>query len=94
MKRAFFVVSASAVVLFAGSPADAAPPEFPHGVGVCVSQVAIRPDFLGLERLGDFVQSVAAPGTQGSGVPAFFDLELRGDGPGGCGQPPGPGHLP
>jgi hypothetical protein len=70
----------------------AGPPENPHGVGVCVSQVAIEPGLVDAARLGDVVRSVAGPGTAGSDVPVFVD-DLRGDGPGGCGAPPGPGHL-
>jgi hypothetical protein len=68
------------------SVAGAAPPEFPHGVGVCVSQVAIEPGLAGADRLGDLVR------TAGGDMPVVLD-DLRGDGPGGCGGPPGPGHL-
>jgi hypothetical protein len=80
------------VGLLTTAPAAAAPPEFPHGVGVCVSQVAIQPALAGADRLGDFVRTVARAGAQGSDVPLLLE-ELRGDGPGGCGAPPGPRHL-
>lgn len=68
------------------SAAGAAPPEFPHGVGVCMSQVAIEPGLAGAERLGDLVRTV------GSDMPVVLQ-DFRGDGSGGCGAPPGPGHI-
>ena len=57
-----------------------------------MSEVAIEPGFLDAVRLGDAVQAVAGPGTPGSDVSVVLD-DFRGDGPGGCGAPPGPGHL-
>lgn len=69
------------------APVSAAPPQNPHGVGVCMSQVAIEPGFVEANNLGEFVSSVAGPDLRG-----LLD-DLRGDGPGGCGAPPGPGHL-
>jgi hypothetical protein len=68
------------------SVAAAAPPEFPHGVGVCLSQVAIEPTLAGADRLGDLASSLRGD------MPVALD-DVRGDGPGGCGAPPGPGHL-
>ena len=96
MKRRFvpalaFAVTGVALVGLA-VPAAAEPPEFPHGVGVCVSQVAIEPGLAGADRLGELVKSVAGPGSPGSDTPLLL-ADLRGDGPGGCGTPPGPGHL-
>jgi hypothetical protein len=89
MTRFTFIV-AGAIVFLAGSPAAiAAPPEFPHGAGVCVSQVAIDPSVVGASRLGEVVSSVAGPGQPGSDVPGLID-SARGDGPSGCGAPPGP----
>lgn len=73
-------------------PAHAAPPEFPHGVGVCMSQIAIDPTLVGADHLGQAVSGLASPGTAGSGVSSAL-AGLRGDGDGGCGAPPGPGHL-
>jgi hypothetical protein len=89
-----FVAAVAAVSAggVAAGTASAAPPQDPHGVGVCVSQVAIEPGLVDAARLGDVVRSVAGPGTAGSELPVFVD-DLRGDGPGGCGAPPGPGHL-
>ena len=84
----FVVVAGSAA---AGTVA-AAPPEYPHGPGVCMSEVAIEPGLMDAARLGDVFESVAGPGTKGSDVSVFVD-DLRGDGEGGCGAPPGPGHL-
>jgi hypothetical protein len=85
----------SIVVIGTGlaAPALAAPPEYPHGVGVCVSQVAIMPELVGVDRWGDAVRDVAGTASPGSEMPVLLD-DLRGDGPGGCGAPPGPGHLP
>ena len=89
-----FVAAAAGVSTAAASAGTvaAAPPETPHGIGVCMSQVAIEPGFLDAARLGDAVRSVAGPGTPGSDVSVMLD-DFRGDGPGGCGAPPGPGHL-
>jgi hypothetical protein len=91
--RAIWVGAAGAVILlWPATPAGAAAPEFPHGVGVCMSQVAIQPELAEVARLGELVQTAAGPGTEASDVPSLLD-DLRGDGPGGCGAPPGPGHL-
>lgn len=79
-------------VLVPASPASSAPPEFPHGVGVCMSQIAIAPELAEAERFGDIAQAIAGPGLPGSDLPGALG-DLRGDGPGGCGAPPGPRHL-
>lgn len=79
----FVVVAGSAMA----GPVAAAPPENPHGPGVCLSQLAIEPGFIGAVRLGDAFRSIAGPGTK-----VVID-SLRGDGGSGCGAPPGPGHL-
>lgn len=73
-------------VLTAG-PAFAAPPEYPHGAGVCLSQVATDPSVVGAPSLGAVISAVAtaSPGS----MPGLID-SARGDGPSGCGQPPGP----
>jgi hypothetical protein len=89
------IIPAFAVMSFAVSvapSAGAAPPEDPHGVGVCFSQLAIDPSLVGAARLGDVLSSIAGPGQPGSDVPGALD-GARGDGPTGCGAPPGPGHL-
>ena len=83
------MLAALAVVLALPLAASAAPPENPHGAGVCLSQVAIQPEAVGANRLGDAVSSLAA---QGGSVPALID-SARGDGANGCGAPPGPRHL-
>ena len=76
-----------ALTLLSAPPANAAPPEFPHGAGVCLSQVAINPALLGASSLGQVVSAVANTGPRS--LPASID-SLRGDGPTGCGAPPGP----
>jgi hypothetical protein len=43
----------------------------------------------GADRFGDVIKGAAGPGQPGSGVPAAHD-GARGDGPSGCGAPPGP----
>lgn len=78
--------------LGAAGAAQAAPPQYPHGVGVCMSQVAIQPDLAGADRLGQLVSESAGKQANRNGVPTLI-ADLRGDGPGGCGAPPGPGHL-
>jgi len=85
-------LTSGALVAALASPAFASPPEFPHGVGVCMSQVAIAPELLGAERLGDVMREFAGKGSPGSDVKLLHD-DFRGDGPGGCGAPPGPRHL-
>lgn len=98
MRRArVVVVGFVAAVAGVGAAASAGTvaatkPETPHGVGVCMSHVAIEPGFLDAARLGDAVRSVVGPGTPDSDVSVMLD-DFRGDGPGGCGAPPGPGHL-
>lgn len=86
--------AASSLPLLAlgASPAAAQPSEYPHGVGVCISQLAIDPTLIGVAHLGAAISSLASPGQPGSDVPAALD-GARGDGPSGCGAPPGPGHL-
>ncbi len=81
--------AAAAPVIAIASPASAAPPQYPHGVGVCISQVATDPSIVGADRLGQVIEGFAGPGQPGSGVPAAHE-GVRGDGPGGCGAPPGP----
>lgn len=51
-----------------------------RGAGVCVSQVAILPELVGADRLGQFAR--------GGSLRAEL-AELRN----ACGSPPGPGHL-
>ena len=96
MKRTILLTTVALTAAFAAaenSPtASAAAPEYPHGVGVCMSQIAIQPEFVGADALGRAVSTLASPGDAGSGVPGALS-GLRGDGEGGCGQPPGPGHL-
>jgi hypothetical protein len=82
----------AALGLIPGAPAAAARPEYPHGIGVCMSQVAIEPGLAGVDHLGQLVAGAAGPGSPGSDVPVALS-DFRGDGPGGCGAPPGPGHL-
>lgn len=77
------------LVLGTAAPVGAAPPEYPHGVGVCLSQVASDPSLVGVDHLGQAIRDVARHGEPGSDLPALMD-ELRGDGPTGCGAPPGP----
>jgi len=86
------VLASGAMAAALASPAAAGPPETPHGVGVCMSQVAIAPELMGAERHGDIMSELAGKGTPGSDVKLLLD-DFRGDGPGGCGAPPGPGHL-
>lgn len=81
-----------AIALIPAGPAAAEPPEYPHGVGVCLSQLATDPSIGGLDHLGQLVVGGARPGSPGSDIPAALD-DVRGDGPGGCGAPPGPRHL-
>ncbi len=52
-----------------------------NGVGVCISQVAIQPELIGADRLGEEARARFANvgGLDG----------LRNE----CGGPPGPGHL-
>lgn len=59
-----------------------------NGVGVCVSQLAIDPSIIGVDRLGEGMSATAGPGTAGSGIPASLDGARN-----TCGEPPGPGHL-
>ena len=82
-----FATALATLVLAAA--AAAAPPEFPHGAGVCISQVATDPSQVGAEHLGEVVRDAAGPGSPGSGMPDVIN-GARGDGPNGCGQPPGP----
>lgn len=92
MKIRYLVALAAVALtpaLVASSPASAAVPEYPHGVGVCISQVAIDPSLVGISQLGDAISAAAGPGQPGSDVPATID-GARGDGPTGCGAPPGP----
>lgn len=89
MRKGLVFVSGFAIAMSAtAGKAVAAPPEYPHGPGVCMSQVAIEPSFLGVARLGEAVKALAGPGSQGSDVSTAVD-GLRGV----CGAPPGPGHL-
>lgn len=55
-----------------------------QGVGVCMSQVAINPEFVDAPRLGSFARSLAKE----QQLVAELD-GLRN----ACGEPPGPGHL-
>ena len=88
VKRGVLATALAGAALTVTAPAQAAPPEFPHGVGVCMAQVAISPETtIGAKSLGDFIRT-----GKGAGPKAFVE-DLRGDGPGGCGAPPGPGHL-
>jgi len=92
-KRAFTLTTGIAAIgLTLAMPAAAEPPEHPHGVGVCMSQLAVQPFIGGIDHLGQLVVTGARPGSQGSDIPTALD-DFRGDGPGGCGAPPGPGHL-
>ena len=79
------VATIGVIALYPGS-ASAAPPEYPHGAGVCISQLAIEPELAGATSLGALASSV------GSGMPDAID-SVRGDTEGGCGSPPGPRHL-
>ena len=94
MRRKLTFVSCF-VIIAGGATAGtvaAAPPEYPHGPGVCMSQIASAPEIVGAVRLGDIVRLFAGPGSKGSDMSVAID-SLRGDGEGGCGAPPGPGHL-
>jgi hypothetical protein len=84
--------SVGAIGAVPGATASAEPPEHPHGVGVCISQLAVGPDLVGIDHLGELAVGGAGPGSPGSDVPSGL-ADVRGDGPGGCGAPPGPGHL-
>lgn len=84
--------SVGAISAVSGAPASAEPPEHPHGVGVCISQLAVAPELVGLDHLGELAVGGAGPGSPGSDVPSGLG-DVRGDGPGGCGAPPGPRHL-
>ena len=89
MRRGLTFVSGFAIAIGAtAGVAAAAPPEYPHGPGVCMSLVAIEPSNLGVARLGEAVKALAGPGSKGSDVSVAVD-GLRGV----CGAPPGPGHL-
>src|SRR5262245_20915094 len=94
IRRSFVAATLASGAMAAAfaSPASASPPEFPHGVGVCMSQVAIAPELAGAERLGDVVTEFAGKSSSGSDVKLLLQ-DFRGDGAGGCGAPPGPGHL-
>lgn len=89
--RTVIVIGATAIgpVLGLASPTAAAPPEYPHGVGVCISQIAVDPSLAGVSRLGEAISAAAGPSQSGSDVPTLLD-SARGDGPSGCGAPPGP----
>lgn len=83
------------VVVVAATPAAAAPEPAPepkmlalksNGVGVCVSQLAIMPELIGFERLGQDVSNPASTKTLLEAIKTVRSPE--------CGYPPEPGHLP
>ena len=89
MKRSSLMVAIiGSMVLGGASPAGAQLAEKSQGVGVCMSQVAIRPDLVEASTLGEFMRNLAGPGDAGSNVAS----ELEGF-RNACGPPPGPGHL-
>ena len=93
MGKLLAALAVAGLVMFGGmSAAGAEKAEKGHGVGICLSQVAIQPDLIEADRLGQVVSAIAGAASSGSDVPAFLE-EVRNDGPGGCGEPPGPGHL-
>ncbi len=58
VRRGVIATALAGAALDVTAPAQGAPPEYPHGVGVCMSQVAINPEFLGAENLGAAVRDV------------------------------------
>ena len=90
MKRSYLMAAIIGTMVLGGaSPAAAELADKNQGVGVCMSQVAIHPDFVETATLGEFVRGLAGPGESGSNVSS----ELEGF-RNACGEPPGPGHLP
>ena len=90
VKRAAIASALMGAAFAVTAPAQAAPPEYPHGVGVCMSQVGSHPEeTVGAESLGAFMRNL-----KGAERAEFF-LSLRGDEEAGtgCGAPPGPGHF-
>jgi hypothetical protein len=80
-----------AMAAIAATPAAAAPEPkevamHSNGLGVCVSQLAIMPELIGFERLGQDVSNLARSRTLLEAIKTVRSPQ--------CGHPPGPGHLP
>lgn len=79
---ALLLIGAAAPALAAPEPRDVA--QKSKGLGVCVSQVAVQPGLIGVERLGQAARELAQ------------DKMIQEEQAGlrnACGGPPGPGHL-
>ena len=92
MLRSMMATSAASVVFVAvaATPVAAAPEPKTvalksNGLGVCVSQLAIMPEIIGVDRLGQDVSNLARTKTLLQAITTVRSPE--------CGYPPGPGHL-